>query len=186
MKVEFKQTIDDVIKAHIEFAANKKIYRKFRVYGVPILSLCFFLLLLNIYSFEAKVTINGKSYPYIVCIVSIIFLIPFSILFGWLTYLFLKSTGKRIITDRYNKFPPKAFGRKVIIINDDWLEIEAPLSQNKYKWLMVEPIIETPKFVFITMQGYLLTSIPIGAFGDTKTKDEFVKQCNKFIDLYRK
>ena len=93
MKLEFQTTIEESIKAQIAFAETTKFARHFKKYGIPLFSGIIFLLLLIInYPFEGKFIINEKSYPYVVAIITIIIIIPFSVLFGCLVYIFLKRS----------------------------------------------------------------------------------------------
>lgn len=183
MRIEFNQTIGDCISAQIAFAGTKKFVKRFHRYGFPILTLCFFLVFLQInYPFKGKLIINGISYPYIGNMLDIILLLLFSLIFGWLTYILFKHAGRETIKKQISKLPAKAFGRTIVEINEDWIEIENPLGQRKCKWPLVGTIIETPKYIFITnITGYLLTAIPARTFEDDKTREEFVKKCNNLM-----
>lgn len=162
MKLEFQTTIEESIKAQIAFAETTKFARHFKKYGIPLSSVIFFLLLLIInYPFEGKFIINEKSYPHVVAITTIIIIILFSILYGCLVYIFLKSIRKRTIKESMSKLPKDIFGKKIIEINDLNIYVETPVSQNKYRLSAIDPIILTSDFIFISAYGQLVTSIPI-------------------------
>ena len=164
--------------------ATKKVVRRFSRYGVIVLSICFFLFFLKLnYPFTGKFTINGKSYPLANATIAILTIIPFSVLFGWLVYIYLKSMVKRIVEKTIRRLHKQTFGKKIIEVNDEWFSVESPISLVKYRWAVVDPIIETQEFIFVASRKQLITSIPIRAFKRSKEKIALVEFCNKSIRL---
>lgn len=119
--------------------------------STTLLSLVYFVLLYgNNYPFEGGVFIIGGGHSTIAMnTLSGIIIAPVSVLYGFLTSLFLKTRRKKKIHQYADSAPSTSFGEKIVETTHERLKITTPLIELSCKGVLIDSVVETESFVFI-------------------------------------
>ena len=178
MTITFLRTYDEALEARFSFADSLPSARRFRRYGFPIATFALFLILLRVNQpLEDGFFVDGV--PSLVT--GLCFLIPFSVLFGWLAYKLLDSGRRNTIVSGLKRLPPESFGMMSVTINTDGLTVQAPLVQTSYDWKLVTSVSSTPEYVFLCTGWTPLVSIPVSALDSSSQLAELIAEAESLI-----
>ena len=177
MEISFKQTPIHRLLAIRSFQKNhphEKIQNTIGLIIGPVFTFII-LILLNSMATESA-NFSGRNNLGL----TIMFMIPPSIIFGGGGYLAYRSYKQKFQNIYPDDLPEKYFGETTISIDSNGLHIIAPLSSHSYDWSMIS-FIETGDYLLFHFLRNLLAFIPTASVDSKNDIEKFTNEVNIFI-----
>ena len=180
MEIQYQTSRDQALKAQRARFMRFKFIRIVNRFGWFLFPLVFFVCLLyQVFPFGDKATINGEPAPLLDAMLSIPFVVGFSILFGVGVQCLLRYVGRSIVRELINKLPDGVFGCKKIILSENTISIQGPMSLVEYNWGLFDGFEDIQDYIILKALGTVVSIVPKKVFASKQEEDAFIKELSK-------